>query len=68
MYDFSILVDMRRIELLSENMSISLSTGLVCGYKFPRKVSRKQGTILGSFIVHGMLKALHTHVHRVVDA
>ena len=62
------MVEMRRIELLSENMSISLSTGLVCGQDFPQKVFRKQSSFLGSFIVHGMLKALHTHIHRVVDA
>ena len=30
---------------------------------FPYIKVRKQTLVLGSFIVHGMLKALHTHVH-----
>jgi len=51
------VVETRRIELLSENVSDSGAPGAVCDYTFPLPKVHKQPLGVSSFISHGSCKA-----------
>ncbi len=57
MRSLSLLVEMRRVELLSENASDAGAPGAVCDLKFPHLKVHKQTLRVGSFIGHGSCKA-----------
>ena len=44
------MVDARRVELLSENLSAGLSTSVADDLEFPPPISRQQDRGFGSFI------------------
>ena len=62
---FSLLVEARGVEPLSENASKGTSPGADACFgspRFPSSPVKRQTGQSGSFIVHGALKALRTHV------
>ena len=60
------VVEARGIEPLSENIFPKASPSAVCKLKFPYQTAGRQAERLGSFIIHGSLKALTAHVHHCV--
>ena len=61
---FFIMVEVGGVEPPSESTSLRLSPGADRSLEFPRAQVKGQTCAFGSFIVHGALKALRTHVHR----
>ena len=63
------LVEMRRIELLSENPLIQPSSWAVCFFNFPRQSANRHAFFLGSPFLHDRLKSERPmHVHHCDDA
>ena len=61
------MVEARGVEPLSKNLSTSLSPGAVDYFgisHFPHPKANQLAPGVGSFIIHGALKALRTHVLR----
>ena len=62
------LVEMRRIELLSENPSIQPSSWTVCYLKFPLTGANRHASVIGSPFLHDRLKCEPPmHVHHYDD-
>lgn len=61
-------MEMRRIELLSENPSAKTSSITADDLTFPRYVTRQQVTYLGSFINLFLPQSFGKKVPRIVDA
>ena len=53
----SYMVEARRVELLSENKSVQLSTSVAYVLGFPSRFARKQANRIGRFIIHAMRKS-----------
>ena len=51
-YDFFVLVEMRRIELLSENIFTPASTSVDCVVQIPLTRSSQSSSVLRQFLVH----------------
>ena len=63
------LVEMRRIELLSENPLIQPSSWAVCFFNFPRQSANRHAFFLGSPFLHDRFKSERPmHVHHCDDA
>ena len=63
------LVEMRRIELLSENPLIQPSSWAVCYLSFPRESANRHAFFLGSPFLHDRFKCERPmHVHHSNDA
>jgi len=54
---FSILVELRRIELLSEKTLIGLSPGAVCLLVLPHMTADRQAVMIGSFFLCDRFKS-----------
>ena len=52
-----VMVEARRVELLSENKSVQLSTSVAYDLGFPGLSARKQADKIGRFILHAMRKS-----------
>ena len=62
------LVEMRRIELLSENPLIQPSSWAVCYLSFPRESANRHAFFLGSPFLHDRFKSERPmHVHHCDD-
>ena len=63
------MVEVRRIELLSENPSTQLSSWTVCYLDFPLRDTNRHVSLLGSPFMHDRLKCERPmHVHHSNDA
>lgn len=58
------MVEVRGVEPLSESTSSETSPGAGDYLSFPMPGASRHAQGFGSFIVHGALKALRTHVRR----
>ena len=66
---FALLVEVRRIELLSENPSTQLSSWTVCYLEFPSGSANRHAIPSGSPFMHDRLKCERPmHVHHSNDA
>ena len=54
---FSFLVELRRIELLSEKTLIGLSPGAVCLLELPHMTADRQAVMIGSFFLCDRFKS-----------
>ena len=55
--DLDLLVELRRIELLSEKTLIGLSPGAVCLLVLPHMTADRQAVMIGSFFLYDRFKS-----------